>query len=116
MGVKLYNCRSYRGKTGRWDLFVSAPILNRFNPEGNNQALLQPFVSSYDTVKKKVSAFGKVKITMKKENFLQQIFFLPTKFKKNVHEECQENHDSDNFSDDTKSVMCNSLKYKTGGS
>ena len=82
MGVKLYNCRSCRGKTGRWGLFVSAPILNRFNPEGNNQVLLQPFVSSYDTVKKKVSAFGKVKITMKKENFLQQIFILPTKLKK----------------------------------
>ena len=33
---------------------------------------------------------------------MQQIFIPPTKLKKNVQEECQENHDSDNFHDDTE--------------
>ena len=33
---------------------------------------------------------------------MQQIFIPPTKLKKNVQEECQENHDPDNFHDDTE--------------
>ena len=37
-----------------------------------------------------------------KNNFLQQIFNPPTKLKKSVQAECQENHDSDNFHNGTE--------------
>ena len=79
-----------------WESITSF-INNCFQLEGNDQVLLQSFVSSYNSVKKKVSAFGKNKNYNEKQNFLQQIFIPPTKLVKNVQEECQENHDSENI-------------------
>ena len=55
--------------------------------------LLQSFVSSYNSIEKKVFAFGKNKNYNQKQNFLQQIFIPPAKLKINVEGECPENHD-----------------------
>ena len=81
---------------------ITSFINDYFKLEGNDQVLLQSFVSSCNSIKKKVSAFGKSKNYNEKQEFLQQIFIPPTKLKKNDQEECQENHDSDNFHDDTE--------------
>ena len=84
-----------------WEVITSF-INDYFKLEGNDQVLLQSCVSSCNSLKKKVSAFENYKNYNEKKNFLQQIFIPPTKLKKNVQEECPENHDSGNFHDDTE--------------
>ena len=63
-----------------WETITSF-INNYFTLEGNDQVLLQSFVSSCNLIKKKKSAFGKSKNCNENQNFLQQIFIPPTKFK-----------------------------------
>ena len=84
-----------------WETLTSF-INDYFKLQGSDQVLLQSFVSSCNAIKKKVSAFGKNKNYNEKQNFLQQIFIPPTKLKKTVQLECQEDHDSDNFHDDSE--------------
>ena len=84
-----------------WETITSF-INDYFKLEGNDQVLLQSFVSSCNSIKKKVAAFGKNKNYNEKQNFLQQIFIPPAKLKINVQGECPENQDSDNFHDDTE--------------
>ena len=76
---------------------ITSFINDYFELEGNDQVLLQSFVSSCNSIKKKLSALRKNKNYNEKQNFLQQIFIPATQLKKNVQEECQENHDSVNF-------------------
>ena len=83
-----------------WETITSF-INDYFKLEGNEQVLLQSFVSSCNSIKKKVSAFGKNKNYNEKLNSGSKYLFL-LKLKKNVQEECQENHDFDNFHDDTE--------------
>ena len=83
-----------------WETITSF-INDYFKLEGNDQVLLQSFVSSCNSIKKKVSAFGKNKNYNEKLNSGSKYLFL-LKLKKNVQEECQENHDFDNFHDDTE--------------
>ena len=82
-----------------WETITSF-INDYFKLEGNDQVLLQSFVSSCNPIKKKVSVFGKNKNYNEKHDFLRQIFIPLTRLKKNIQEECQENHDPDNFHDD----------------
>ena len=56
----------------------------------------------FHIIRKKYLHLEKIKNYNEKQKFLRQIFIPPTKLKKNVQEECQENHDSDNFHDDTE--------------
>ena len=81
---------------------ITSFINDYFKLEGNDQVLLQSFVSSCNSIKKKLSALGKNKNYNEKQNFLQQIFIPATQLKKNVQEESQENHDSVNFHDDNE--------------
>ena len=69
-----------------WETITSF-INDYFKLEGNDPALLQSLVSSCNSIKKKVSAFGKNKNFNEKQDFLQQIFIPPTKLKKNIQEE-----------------------------
>ena len=69
-----------------WETITSF-INDYFKLEGNDPVLLQSLVSSCNSIKKKVSAFGKNKNFNEKQDFLQQIFIPPTKLKKNIQEE-----------------------------
>ena len=63
-----------------WETITSF-INYYFTLEGNDQVLLESFVSSCNLIKEKKSAFGKSKNYNENQNFLQQIFIPPTKFK-----------------------------------
>ena len=57
---------------------ITSFINDYFKLEGNDQVLLQSFVSSCNSIKKKLSALGKNKNYNEKQNFLQQIFIPAT--------------------------------------
>ena len=69
-----------------WETITSF-INDYFKLEGNDPALLQSLVSSCNSIKNYLPAFGKNKNFNEKQDFLQQIFIPPTKLKKNIQEE-----------------------------